>query len=222
MPVFNHMGIVVSDLERSRRFYQDVLGFRVWYEDSSVPDEATAKLLGLRPPLGAELCYLELDGCAIELIALRRAGSHGAAAERPMSETGLSHLSVSVDDIRATAARAVECGGSIVESSDLGVALMVRDPDGQLIELLTMDYPNGRPPGPGPDLATREEAGLDRAESAQSRRPVPHRLRRRRSRSGAGGVRLAARRQLADRRRHGAIDTPDGSVGGPDHVRALG
>jgi hypothetical protein len=36
-----------------------------------------------------------------------------------------------------------------VESSDLGIALMVRDPDGQLIELLTKDYPKSRPPGPG-------------------------------------------------------------------------
>ena len=33
MPVYNHIGLVVSDLERSKRFYEHVLGFRVWYED---------------------------------------------------------------------------------------------------------------------------------------------------------------------------------------------
>jgi lactoylglutathione lyase len=148
MPIFNHLGIVVSDLERARRFYQEVLGFRVWYEDSSVPDAAVGKLLGLTPPLGAELCYLELEGCAIELIHFSAPEAAVHVRERTMSEAGLSHLSVSVGDIRAAAARAVECGGSIVESSDLGIALMVRDPDGQLIELLSMDYPKGRPPRP--------------------------------------------------------------------------
>ena len=58
MPICNHLGIVVSDLERSKRFYQDVLGFRVWYEDSSVPDAAVGKLLGLEAATGAQLCYL--------------------------------------------------------------------------------------------------------------------------------------------------------------------
>jgi lactoylglutathione lyase len=149
MPICNHLGIVVSDLELSKRFYQDVLGFRVWYEDSSVPDAAVGKLLGLEPPLAAELCYLELDGYAVELIHFAAPEAKLQSRVRTMSETGLSHLSVSVDDIRQAAARAVECGGSIVESSDLGIALMVRDPDGQLIELLTKDYPSGRPPRPG-------------------------------------------------------------------------
>ncbi len=146
MPICNHLGIVVSDLERSKRFYQEVLGFRVWYEDSSVPDAAVAKLLGLQAPLAAQLCYLELDGYAVELISYAAPQATVTTRARTMSETGLSHLSVSVDDIRQAAARAVECGGSIVESSDLGIALMVRDPDGQLIELLTQDYPKGRPP----------------------------------------------------------------------------
>ena len=36
--------------------------------------------------------------------------------------------------------KAVEFGGSVVEGSDVGLAVFLRDPDGQLIELLTMDY----------------------------------------------------------------------------------
>jgi len=31
MTLYNHTGIVVTDLERSKRFYQDVLGFQFWY-----------------------------------------------------------------------------------------------------------------------------------------------------------------------------------------------
>lgn len=149
MPVFNHVGLVVKDLATARRFYQEVLGFQVWYEDSSVPDAATAKLLGIEPPLGAELSYLTLDGFVLELISFGSPEAEVVRRERSMSDAGLSHLSVSVDDIRAAATRAVELGGEIVESSDLGVALMVRDPDGQLVELLRAEYPAGRPARPG-------------------------------------------------------------------------
>ena len=147
MPVYNHIGLVVSDLERSRRFYEQVLGFRVWYEDAP-PDAATAKLLGLAPPLGVQTCYLTLGECFLELIYFSAPQAQVTRRGRSLDETGLSHLSISVDDIRATAARAVECGGEIVESSDLGLALLIRDPDGQALELLSSDYPKSRPPQP--------------------------------------------------------------------------
>ena len=32
MATYNHIGQVVTDLNRSKRFYQDVLGFKFWYE----------------------------------------------------------------------------------------------------------------------------------------------------------------------------------------------
>jgi lactoylglutathione lyase len=147
MPVYNHVGLVVSDLERSKRFYEQVLGFRVWYEDAPV-DAATAKLLGLTPPLGVKTCYLTLGECFLELIYFSAPEAKVTRRRRTMDEVGLSHLSISVDDIRSTAARAVECGGDIVESSDLGLALLIRDPDGQLLELLSMNYPKSRPPQP--------------------------------------------------------------------------
>jgi catechol 2,3-dioxygenase-like lactoylglutathione lyase family enzyme len=147
MPVYNHVGLVVSDLERSKRFYEQVLGFRVWYEDAPV-DAATAKLLGLTPPLGVKTCYLTLGECFLELIYFSAPEAKVTRRRRTMDEVGQSHLSISVDDIRSTAARAVECGGDIVESSDLGLALLIRDPDGQLLELLSMNYPKSRPPQP--------------------------------------------------------------------------
>ena len=43
------------------------------------------------------------------------------------------------------ARRAVEFGGQLIEESDVGAALFVRDPDGQLIELLPVAY-RDRPP----------------------------------------------------------------------------
>jgi predicted enzyme related to lactoylglutathione lyase len=63
-----------------------------------------------------------------------------------MDEPGLTHLSISVADVRATAAKAVEYGGKVIEESDIGVALFIRDPDGQLLELLPADFRDRLPP----------------------------------------------------------------------------
>src|SRR3954454_15931381 len=147
MRVDNHTGQVVTDIERSKRFYQEVLGFQLWY-DLTLPDEGTAKLLTLEPPLGAVASYLVLDGFVLELIQFSAEGAGAPYRQRVLNEPGLTHLSVSVDNIRATAERAVAYGGQIVEQSDVGVALFIRDPDGQFVELLTNGYPQSRPPRP--------------------------------------------------------------------------
>ena len=65
-----------------------------------------------------------------------------------MADPGITHVSISVDDVRAAAAKVVEHGGEIIEESDVGLALFVRDPDGQLLELLPADYRDRLPPKP--------------------------------------------------------------------------
>ncbi len=147
MPTYNHIGQVVTDLGRARRFYEEVLGFRFWYE-MTLPDEPSARLLGLEPPLGARTAYLVLDGFVLELIQFSARQVSSPERPRTMGDLGLTHLSVSVEDIEATARRVVEYGGRIVEESNVGVALFVRDPDGQLLELLSSGYPSSRPPRP--------------------------------------------------------------------------
>ena len=145
MSSFNHVGQVVTDLARARRFYEEVLGFRPWYE-LAPPDAATAPLLGLEPPLGLQAAYLVLDGLVLELMELTAPGATAAYRERTMADPGLTHLSISVEDPQRTAALAVEQGGQVVEGTDIGVALFIRDPDGQLIELLPDGYAATRPP----------------------------------------------------------------------------
>jgi catechol 2,3-dioxygenase-like lactoylglutathione lyase family enzyme len=143
LAVFNHIGQAVSDPQRSMRFYTEVLGFTFWYQ-LSPDDEGTSKLCSLPKPLGVTAYYLRLDGFVLELMHYSAPGAQAPYRSRTMNEPGLTHLSVSVDDIRATAEKAVEYGGEIIEESDLGLALMIRDPDGQLIELLGPDYPANR------------------------------------------------------------------------------
>ena len=147
MGTYNHTGQVVTDLERSKRFYQEVLGFKFWYEIQP-PDEATAKLSCLEPPLGMTASYLTLDGFVLELMHYAAAGAAAPHRARTMNEPGLTHLSISIDDVRGTAEKAVEYGATIVEESDLGHALFIRDPDGQLLELLPVAYREKLTPKP--------------------------------------------------------------------------
>ncbi|MGH9079563.1 MAG: VOC family protein [Acidimicrobiales bacterium] len=147
MGTYNHTGQVVTDLERSKRFYQEVFDFKFWYEITP-PDEATAKLSCLTPPLGTTASYLTRDGFVLELMHYSSPGTTMPFRPRPMNEPGLTHLSISVDDVRATAERVVEYGGEVIEESDVGAAIFVRDPDGQLLELLPVAYRDSLPPKP--------------------------------------------------------------------------
>ncbi len=137
MPVFNHVGHCVTDLDRAQRFYVDLLGFTL---DRSLkpPDDPSAKLLRLEPPLGMEARYLSRDGFVLELMAFSRPGT--PRAERVVDQPGLTHMSFCVDDVAATVARVPDYGGEVLSDTDIGAAIFIRDPDGQLIELLPMSY----------------------------------------------------------------------------------
>jgi catechol 2,3-dioxygenase-like lactoylglutathione lyase family enzyme len=140
MTVFNHVGHCVADLGRSRRFYEDVLGFEPWRE-LTVPDTPADRLMRLTQPVGLTACYLRRDGFVLELLHYSGAGAAALPPrERVMNEPGLTHVSVSVDDIDATCRQVTEHGGEVLADTNIGGAVMVRDPDGQLIELLPMAY----------------------------------------------------------------------------------
>ncbi len=139
MSAFNHVGLCVTDLARSRRFYEEVLGF-VHQRDLPVPDAPAAKLLRVPEPVGMTAVYLERDGFVLELLHFDRPGNDPQRA-RSFTEPGLTHLSFSVADIPATCETVTACGGEVLADTDMGgAAIMVRDPDGQLLELLPMSY----------------------------------------------------------------------------------
>ena len=135
---FNHIGHCVTDLNRARRFYESALGFHYLYE-LKPPDEASSRLLMIEPPVSSTAMYLRLDGLILELIHYDRPGNP-PRAERVMNEPGLTHLSVSVDDVPQALDRVKALGGEVLDETNIELAVMVRDPDGQLIELLPMEY----------------------------------------------------------------------------------
>jgi lactoylglutathione lyase len=134
---FNHLGHCVSDLARSRRFYEELLGFEVERE-LHPPDDPSSTLLRLPKPLGMTALYLRRDGLVLELLHFERGTK--LARDRVMNEPGLTHVSVSVDDVDAVCARVADYGGEVLADTNIGAAIFIRDPDGQLIELLPMSY----------------------------------------------------------------------------------
>lgn len=135
MPVFNHVGHCVTDLARSCRFYEELLGF-TRQRELKVPDAPAAQLLRVAAPVGLTAVYLERDGFVLELLHFDRA-ANTPRRDRDFTEPGLTHLSFSVDDLAAACAQVTELGGEVLDDTNVaGRAVMIRDPDGQLLELL--------------------------------------------------------------------------------------
>ena len=144
--VFNHIGLCVADCERSRRFYEGLLGFQFWWE-LEPPDEGTDQLLQLEKPVGLHAIYLVRDGLVLELLDYSKRDVR-KGPERTMDEVGLTHLSLSVSDLAAVLTMVESFGGRVVDETVTEQFAMIRDPDGQLIELLPDAWLAVLPPRP--------------------------------------------------------------------------
>lgn len=139
MSVFNHVGQCVTDLARSKRFYCDLLGF-TFQREINPPDEMSAQLLGLESPLGMTATYLGRDGLVLELLHFAAPGQTARYQPRAMNQPGLTHISLSLDDVEGVLAKIADYGGEVLGDTNIGSGVFVRDPDGQLLELLPMEY----------------------------------------------------------------------------------
>jgi lactoylglutathione lyase len=143
---FNHIGLCVADRERSRRFYEGLLGFQFWWE-LDAPDDGTDQLLQLEKPVGLHATYLLRDGLVLELLDYSGRSVH-AGSERAMDQVGLTHISFSMSDLSGVLGKVEECGGAVVDGTVTEGSAMVRDPDGQLLELLSDGWLAALPPRP--------------------------------------------------------------------------
>lgn len=144
--VFNHVGLCVADRERSRRFYEGLLGFQFWWE-LDAPDENTYQLLQLEGPVGLHATYLVRDGLVLELLDYSGRRVH-AGSGRVMDQAGLTHISFSVSDLGDVLEKVGQFGGAVVDGTVSAGSAMVRDPDGQLLELLSDGWLSVLPPRP--------------------------------------------------------------------------
>ena len=138
MAAFNHVGQCVADLDRAKRFYVELFDFAVEREIQP-PDDLSATLLRLPPPLGMTASYLRRDGLVLELLHFEHRGVR-PHPPRVMNDLGLTHISLSVDDVDAVLARVAAYGGEVLDDTNIGNGCFIRDPDGQLVEILPMSY----------------------------------------------------------------------------------
>ncbi len=128
------MGLAVADLEAEAGFWTGAMGFEQ-ISTLDADDEPTGRLLGLEQP-GLRAVYLRRGQFMLELLDFRGAG----LVERPVrvvNEVGLTHISMNVADIDAALERVTTHGGEVLHDTRLGdVAVMIRTPSGQLVELL--------------------------------------------------------------------------------------
>lgn len=116
MYALNHVGIRVSDLKRSLRFYVDALG-------GAKGDE-------YHMPSGSHIVFVNFSDFAVELIC--KPGDDRTA--------GRNHLALTVPDIHAAAQRLRECHfdappSSIRPMGAAGLNCFVTGPDDEIIEL---------------------------------------------------------------------------------------
>lgn len=135
--VFSHVGICVTDLDKSLTFYCDGLGFE---RGESFPIDATfGAALEVPGDLALTSQFIRREGLAVELLHYTVPAPTGEPSQR-RNQLGLTHLSFYVDDVDATAASLVAAGGTVIESTrttNEGIDLLfLHDPDGVRIELM--------------------------------------------------------------------------------------
>ena len=130
----NHVGLAVADLDAEAEFWTKAMDFeRVGALDAD--DGATGQLLQMDRP-GLRAVYLRKGEFVLELLSFRGAGLV-ERPERVMNEAGLTHLSLNVASLDTALERVKAHGGEVLEDTRLwDVAVMIRTPSGQLVELL--------------------------------------------------------------------------------------
>jgi len=131
---FRHLAHCVADRNRAREFYEGLLGFTFKSARDSSRD-VTAKLLRMSQPMELELIFLDNAGFELELMEYPLHGTT-PARDRPTNQPGIGFMHLDVADLPDVLARAPDFGGQVVDETNVGSAAMVRDPDGQLIELV--------------------------------------------------------------------------------------
>ena len=130
---YSHVRVTVTDIARSRAFYESVFGFDVAYEaPGDDADQGTRDALAF---LFGGVIYSFGGG---NLLGLRPVGAAGDAFDE--DRVGLDHLSFALSskaDLEAALAVLDEVGAPHSGIKDLGVMsiLEFRDPDGIALEL---------------------------------------------------------------------------------------
>ena len=141
MTAFSHLGLCVSDLAASLRFYCEGLGFEA--ADSFDIGTHFAAALEVDGDISVTSQFIKRGDLSIELLGWTQPAPAGTPSQSRAS-LGLTHLSFLVPDPEATATRLVELGGTLLEDTWTAYApggeprdiVFLADPDGTRVELM--------------------------------------------------------------------------------------
>ncbi|MBI4304906.1 MAG: VOC family protein [Chloroflexi bacterium] len=137
-----HTGFVVAHLDRSLKFYTEVLGMRVERPPTELEGEWISTVVGYK---GARLrsAFVGIgDGHSIELIQYLAPKGTDGTVERERNRVGSSHCGMLVDDVRSWYDRVRDAGAAVtgppslrdVEFPWARYAFYFQDPDGNWLE----------------------------------------------------------------------------------------
>lgn len=139
---FSHLGICVSDIERSLRFYRDALGFTV-AENYEIGPEVSRTMEIDNVSLRAQ--YLRREDITLELLEFHSPPATGPQERRALNQFGLTHLCFWVDDLEAAIGKVCDAGGAVHEQTRTQLPtvriIYCTDPDGIRVELLQRTVP---------------------------------------------------------------------------------
>lgn len=133
---FRHVAQSCKDINKTQRFYEELLDFE-FKETRTSHREMTAKLLNMSWPMELNLVFLEKDGLELELLDFPL---HGTVPghEWIMNQEGLVFLSIGMAaaDIPELIAKVPEYGGEVLDHTNVGSAVCIKDPDGAILEMV--------------------------------------------------------------------------------------
>lgn len=136
----HHTAISSADIERSLRFYRDLLGFEeVFKLNWEIGTQTLDDITGLRDS-SARIVMLRAGNACVELFEYATPTPKPAEARRPVCDHGITHLCLQVSDIDGEYARLSAAGMEFhCPPQAVGDSLRAtygRDPDGNVVELL--------------------------------------------------------------------------------------
>ncbi|RTL67616.1 MAG: VOC family protein [Pseudonocardiaceae bacterium] len=141
----HHVGIQVSDLDRSLAFYEGLLGFEVITRQ--VRGEAYAGEVVGYPGVELHLAHLRPPNSSVVIELTEYRGVERTPVDTSTANPGTAHTCYVVDDVEAVHAALMAAGvrpvSRTIVSPEIGVAkggkvVYVQDPDGVRVELLQL------------------------------------------------------------------------------------
>jgi glyoxylase I family protein len=137
----NHVGMSVANLERSLRFYRDLLGMEVVAREA-FSGALYETILALRDASG-EVALVKLGNLELELFEFSSPAPLSGDLARPVCNHGITHFCIEVSDIDNEYQRLKAAGVTFhcppLEFPGYAKATYGRDPDGNVIEFLQVD-----------------------------------------------------------------------------------